>query len=35
MEYELLLLKIIWLKYLFGPHFCSVCCGWSSFWQNV
>jgi len=29
--------KIIdsWLKYLFGPHFRSVCCGWSSFWQNV
>jgi len=22
-------------KYLFGPHFCSVCCGWSSIWQNV
>jgi len=23
------------LKYLFGPHFRSVCCGWSSFWQNI
>jgi len=23
------------LKYLFGPYFCSVCCGWSSFWHNV
>jgi len=23
------------LKYLFGPHFRSVCCGWSSFSQNV
>jgi len=23
------------LKYLFGPHFRSVCCEWSSFLQNV
>jgi len=23
------------LKYPFGPHFRSVCCGWSSFWQNI
>jgi len=23
------------LKYLFSPHFRSVCCGWSSFWQSV
>jgi len=23
------------IKYLFRPRFCSVCCGWSSFWQNV
>jgi len=24
-----------WLKYLFGPHFRSICCGWLSFSQNV
>jgi len=23
------------LKYLFYPHFRSICCGWSSFCQNV
>jgi len=28
-------INIIWLKYLFRPHFRSVCCRWSSFWQNV
>jgi len=28
-------LLLLWLKYLFGPHFRSVCCGWSSFWHNV
>jgi len=29
------LVVYFWLKYLFRPHFRSVCYRWSSFWHNV